>query len=387
MQGRAIKRTTRHRVEPDQRPHTIAAAPTEARAHRCPLAKREVDPALPSRLRRERLRRFEHKVAVIHRHLAIVAYQGEDAVGFRPHRQIEVVPHIQSRHHGHELVKAVGPAPRDGEEEVELGGTKDGRDIHGREKKTVAARRGLVTLAFHMACDLILVLDAPSTRDVLPVLRPLQGTVRWVKIGLEMFTASGPDCVREVAGLGFKVFLDLKLHDIPNTVAKAVESVSKLPIGMLTLHTSGGRDMIQWAVKAQQEHAPGLLLLGVTVLTSTSAAGLAETGVPFAPADQVVRLGQLATEAGLRGLVCSPLEIVPLRAALPKDITLVTPGIRPREAKADDQHRVMTPAAAAEAGANYLVVGRPIFKAPDPVAAARAILAELELPKAEGLKG
>ncbi len=386
MQGRVIERTASQGIERRQRPRAVAAAPTETRPHRCALAQREVDPALPARRRRKHLRRFEHKIALVDRHLGIVAPEGEDTVRFRPHHQIEVVAHIQGRHHGHEIVEAVGAAPRDGEEKVELGGTKDGRDIHGREKKTVAARPGLVTLAFHMACDLILVLDAPSTRDVLPVLRPLQGTVRWVKIGLEMFTASGPDCVREVAGLGFKVFLDLKLHDIPNTVAKAVESVSKLPIGMLTLHTSGGRDMIQWAVKAQQEHAPDLLLLGVTVLTSTNAAGLAETGVPFAPADQVVRLGQLATDAGLRGLVCSPLEIVPLRAALPKDITLVTPGIRPRDAKADDQHRVMTPADAAEAGANYLVVGRPIFKATDPVAAARAILAELGTPKAEGLK-
>lgn len=201
-----------------------------------------------------------------------------------------------------------------------------------------------------------------------------------------MFTACGPDCVREVADLGYKVFLDLKLHDIPNTVAKAVESVAHLPISMLTLHTSGGREMIQWALKAQQQHAPDLLLLGVTVLTSTSAAGLAETGVPFAPADQVVRLGQLATDAGLRGLVCSPLEIVPLRAALPKEVTLVTPGIRPRDAKADDQHRVMTPGEAAEAGANFLVVGRPIFKAPDPVAAARAILAEIRSIETEGPK-
>ncbi len=228
-----------------------------------------------------------------------------------------------------------------------------------------------------MACDLILVLDAQSPRDVIPALRPLQGTVRWIKVGLEMFTACGPDCVQEIAGLGFKVFLDLKLHDIPNTVAKAVESVSRLPIGMLTLHTSGGREMMQWAVKAQQQHAPHLLLLGVTVLTSTSAQGLAETGVPDSPEKQVVRLGQLAVEAGLRGLVCSPLEIAPLRAVLPPGVALVTPGIRPRDAKADDQTRVMTPGEAARAGANFLVVGRPIFKAPDPVAAARAILAEI----------
>jgi len=228
-----------------------------------------------------------------------------------------------------------------------------------------------------MPCELILVLDAQSPREVAPALRQLQGTVRWVKIGLEMFTACGPDCVREIAGLGFKVFLDLKLHDIPNTVAKSVESVAKLPIGMLTLHTGGGREMMQWAVKAQQQHAPDLLLLGVTVLTSMSEAGLAETGVTGTPAQQVVRLGRLAVDSGLRGLVCSPLEITPLRDALPADVALVTPGIRLRDAKADDQTRVMTPGEAARAGASYLVVGRPIFKAPDPVAAARAILGEL----------
>ncbi len=228
-----------------------------------------------------------------------------------------------------------------------------------------------------MACDLILVLDAQSPRDVAPALRQLQGTVRWVKIGLEMYTACGPDAVREIADLGFNVFLDLKLHDIPNTVAKAVESAAKLPIGMLTLHTCGGREMMQWAVKAQQQHAPDLLLLGVTVLTSMSAPGLAETGVADSPERQVVRLGQLAAEAGLRGLVCSPLEIAPLRAVLPAEVALVTPGIRPRNAHADDQTRVMTPAEAVQAGANFLVVGRPIFKAPDPVAAARAILTEV----------
>ncbi len=228
-----------------------------------------------------------------------------------------------------------------------------------------------------MACDLILVLDAPSPRDVAPVLRQLQGTVRWVKVGLEMYTACGPDAVREIAALGFEVFLDLKLHDIPNTVAKAVESAAQLPIGMLTLHTCGGREMMQWAVKAQQQHAPNLRLLGVTVLTSMSAEGLAATGVADTPEQQVVRLGRLAADSGLRGLVCSPLEIAPLRAVLPPAVALITPGIRPRDAKADDQTRVMTPAEAARTGANFIVVGRPIFKAPDPAAAARAILAEL----------
>ena len=229
-----------------------------------------------------------------------------------------------------------------------------------------------------MPCELILVLDAQSPRDVAPTLRQLQGTVQWVKVGLEMFTACGPDSVREIAGLGFKVFLDLKLHDIPNTVAKAVESCARLPIGMLTLHTSGGREMMQWAIKAQQQHAPDLLLLGVTVLTSTSAAGLAETGVADFPEKQVVRLGQLAVDSGLRGLVCSPLEIAPLRSVLPSNVSLITPGIRPRDAKADDQTRIMTPAEAARAGASFIVVGRPIFKAADPVFAARSSLAEVQ---------
>lgn len=228
-----------------------------------------------------------------------------------------------------------------------------------------------------MPCELILVLDAQSPREVAPVLRQLQGTVRWAKLGLEMFTACGPDAVREIADLGFKVFLDLKLHDIPNTVAKSVESASRLPVGMLTLHTGGGREMMQWAVKAQQTHAPHLLLLGVTVLTSMSAAGLAETGVATSPEDQVVRLGKLAADSGLRGLVCSPLELAPLRAVLPAEVALVTPGIRPRDAKADDQTRIMTPADAARGGSRYIVVGRPIFRAPDPAAAAKAILAEL----------
>jgi len=225
-------------------------------------------------------------------------------------------------------------------------------------------------------CELILALDAQCPADIAPALRQLQGTVRWAKVGLEMFTACGPDCVREIADLGYHVFLDLKLHDIPNTVARAVASVAALPIRMLTLHTSGGREMMQWAARARAEHAPSLLLLGVTVLTSTHAAGLHETGVTASPAEQVLRLGRLAAEAGLSGLVCSPLEIAPLRAALPPSVTLVTPGIRPRNAATDDQARILTPAQAAAAGANYLVVGRPIFNAPDPVAAARTIAHE-----------
>ncbi|HXC01481.1 MAG TPA: orotidine-5'-phosphate decarboxylase [Opitutaceae bacterium] len=233
-----------------------------------------------------------------------------------------------------------------------------------------------------MPCDLILALDVPTRADAAPILRSLRGSLRWVKIGLQMFTACGPDCVREVADHGFQVFLDLKLHDIPHTVAKAVESLAPLPIGMLTLHASGGREMMAAARAAQQQTKPELLLLGVTVLTSMDAAALAEIGVSAAPDAQVARLARLATEAGLRGLVCSPLEVQLLRTQLPTDVQLITPGIRPAsEVGTDDQKRTLTPAEAARVGANYIVVGRPILKAKDPAAAARAILEELDRAK------
>jgi orotidine-5'-phosphate decarboxylase len=229
-----------------------------------------------------------------------------------------------------------------------------------------------------MSCDLILALDVPTREAAAPILRQLRGQLHWVKVGLQMFTAYGPTYVREVAGMGFNVFLDLKLHDIPNTVTKAVESLAPLPISMLTLHTAGGAEMMRAALAAQQKHNPKLLLLGVTVLTSMDTAGLGEIGVPASSADQVVRLGQLAATAGLRGLVCSPLEVAMLRSKLSTDMQLVTPGIRPAdETGGDDQKRVMTPADAAKAGASYIVVGRPILQAADPAAAARAILAEL----------
>ncbi len=228
-----------------------------------------------------------------------------------------------------------------------------------------------------MPCDLILALDVPTREEAAPILRQLQGNLRWVKLGLQMFTAYGPNYVREVADMGFDIFLDLKLHDIPNTVAKAVESLGPLPIKMLTLHTSGGGEMMRAAAAAQQKTNPNLLLLGVTVLTSTDAAGLNEIGVTASPADQVARLGKLAVASGLRGLVCSPLEVELLRRTLPASTQLVTPGIRPAGDEVGDQKRIMTPAEAARVGSSYIVVGRPILKAADPALAARNILAEL----------
>lgn len=229
-----------------------------------------------------------------------------------------------------------------------------------------------------MPCELILALDVPTREAAAPILRQLRGELQWVKIGLQMFTAYGPNYVREVAGMGFHVFLDLKLHDIPNTVGRAVESLCPLPIRMLTLHTGGGGEMMRAALASQQKGNPDLLLLGVTVLTSMNDATLREVGVGAPAMDQVARLGRLATDSGLRGLVCSPHEVALLRAQLPPDTRLVTPGIRPAgEGGGDDQKRVMTPAEAARAGSTHIVVGRPILQAPDPAAATREILAQL----------
>lgn len=226
-------------------------------------------------------------------------------------------------------------------------------------------------------CKLILALDLPDRESALKILDGLRGKLEWVKIGLQMYLKYGTDFVREVSGMGFKIFLDLKLFDIPNTVASAVESVSALPVSMLTIHASGGREMMRRAVESAAERNPELLILGVTVLTSFDADSLAETGVELEPEWQVEKLAKLAVDSGLKGLVCSPLEIEGLRSILPEDTVLVTPGIRPSGSSADEQKRIMTPADAARAGSDFIVVGRPILKAENPAFAVSKILEEI----------
>ncbi len=228
-----------------------------------------------------------------------------------------------------------------------------------------------------MNCDLILALDVETAGEARSVLRGVGDAVGMVKIGLQLFTRHGPDLVKEIGESGHKVFLDLKLHDIPNTVAKAVESLASLPVSMLTLHASGGSEMMRAAETARVSLAPGLLLLGVTVLTSMDEPALRATGVGQSPPEQVRRLARLAKESGLRGLVCSPMEAAALRRDLGGDMTLVTPGVRPAGGDTHEQKRVATPASAARAGANWIVVGRPILQATDPRAAALAIRREL----------
>ena len=206
--------------------------------------------------------------------------------------------------------------------------------------------------------------------------RALDTEVGMLKLGLAFFLAQGPAGIRAVTDA--PVFLDLKLHDIPNTVAGAVSAVSPLSVAMLTLHASGGSAMIAAARRAAEAAGPARpKLLAVTVLTSLSAEALAETGVSASPQAQVLRLAKLALAAGADGLVCSPQEVAMLRGEIGPEPLLVVPGIRPAGAPAGDQARTLTPREAVTAGADWLVIGRPITEAPDPTAAAAAIAAEL----------
>jgi len=221
----------------------------------------------------------------------------------------------------------------------------------------------------------IVALDTPDAGQALDLARSLRPDILWFKVGLELFTSAGPGVVQELRGLGASVFLDLKLHDIPNTVARAVESISRMGVEMTTLHGGGGQAMMEAAVKARAEHGPALL--AVTVLTSMDAAALQDVGVAATPEAQVLRLAELAAECGVDGAVCSPLEVARVRAAACEKFLLVTPGIRMTGDSQDDQVRVASPALALRQGADFLVVGRPITQAPDPAAAARRLLQTL----------
>ncbi len=229
---------------------------------------------------------------------------------------------------------------------------------------------------------IIAALDVPTASAALDLVRALSGSVAGFKVGSELFTAAGPDIVRAIRALGGWVFLDLKFHDIPNTVAKAVASAAGLGVRMLTVHTGGGGAMLRAAVESAREAAgrPGLeppLVLGVTVLTSMGPDDLREVGLGDDVGSQVERLARLAAASGVRGLVCSPLEIERLRRIIPPEMELVTPGIRSGHDAAGDQKRTLSASEALRLGANWLVVGRPIYAADDPRAAAQRILGSL----------
>lgn len=233
-----------------------------------------------------------------------------------------------------------------------------------------------------MSNPIIVALDVPSVEKALSLAEQVAPAVGAFKIGSELFTSGGPDIVRRIRATGASVFLDLKFHDIPNTVAKAVAAATRLDVQMLTIHTSGGPEMMRAAEASGQETAnllgrPAPLVLGVTVLTSMDGNELASIGLPSNPGKQVERLASLAASSGLRGLVCSPLELVALRQMLPASVQLVTPGIRGPGDATGDQKRTLSAPEAMAAGASWLVIGRPIYAAENPRAAAEKILATL----------
>jgi orotidine-5'-phosphate decarboxylase len=227
-----------------------------------------------------------------------------------------------------------------------------------------------------MDSRLIVALDFPAAAPALALADRLQGLCRWFKVGLELYIAEGNSIVEELRKRGFSVFLDLKFHDIPNTVAGAVRSAAAAGAQLLTVHAAGGPAMLEAAIGAANGVPDPPQLLAVTVLTSMDQLQLSAIGIDRSPETQVLRLADTAAQAGINGFVASPEEVSALRHRFP-DAMLVIPGIRPAGAAVGDQKRIATPSAALAAGASSLVIGRPITQAPDPAAAARAILDEM----------
>jgi orotidine-5'-phosphate decarboxylase len=224
---------------------------------------------------------------------------------------------------------------------------------------------------------LIVALDVPSAEKARQVVQSIGESASFYKVGKQLFTAEGPQVVRDLVASGRKVFLDLKFHDIPNTVAGAVAEAAKLGVTMVNVHASGGRKMLKAAVDAAAQSESKPLLLAVTVLTSLSDEDLPEIGVTGSAQEQVLRLAKLALSAGCGGLVASAREARELRSRFGSDFAIVTPGVRPAGAVIGDQSRVLSPKEAVAAGATHLVVGRPILEAPNPAGAAEEIVREM----------
>ncbi len=223
----------------------------------------------------------------------------------------------------------------------------------------------------------IVALDYANSQDALTLVDQLDPNLCKLKVGKELFTAAGPQLVEQLVAKNFKVFLDLKFHDIPNTVQKACEAASNLGVWMLNVHASGGSAMMQAALEGVHKSSNPAYLIAVTVLTSMNQASLNEIGIEGGVENQVLKLAKLTQNAGLHGVVCSAMEAKLLRKQLNNDFLLVTPGIRPANVNANDQSRVVTPQDALNSGASYLVIGRPITQAPNPLQALQGILQTL----------
>ena len=216
---------------------------------------------------------------------------------------------------------------------------------------------------------IIVALDYPEAAPALALVGRLQPSLCRLKVGKELFTATGPVLLEQLMRRGFEIFLDLKFHDIPNTAAQACKAAASLGVWMVNVHALGGRKMLEAAREAIAQSAQQPRLIAVTLLTSMAQQDLADIGIAATPAEMVLRLASLARDSGLDGVVCSAQEAALLRKQCGKDFCLVTPGIRPAQASPDDQSRVMTPLAALQAGSSYLVIGRPITRAADPLQA------------------
>ncbi|MBU3071648.1 orotidine-5'-phosphate decarboxylase [Aestuariicella sp. G3-2] len=225
---------------------------------------------------------------------------------------------------------------------------------------------------------ILVAMDFDNQQACLEMASRLDPALCRLKVGKELFTAAGPQVVEALMGKGFDVFLDLKFHDIPNTTAKAVKAAAELGVWMVNVHASGGERMMAAARNELDKRSGNVpLLIAVTVLTSMEASDLAQIGIAREPREQVLHLAGLAKQSGMDGVVCSAQEASMLSTQLGSDFCLVTPGIRPADAAADDQRRIVTPADAIAAGSHYLVIGRPITQAPDPVAACHSIAASI----------
>ncbi|OHC90106.1 MAG: orotidine 5'-phosphate decarboxylase [Sideroxydans sp. RIFOXYB12_FULL_59_6] len=223
---------------------------------------------------------------------------------------------------------------------------------------------------------IIVALDYPQASSALALAERLEPALCRLKVGKELFTSAGPQLVEKLQQRGFEVFLDLKFHDIPNTTAQACKAAAALGVWMVNVHALGGRKMMETAREALANNAQRPKLIAVTILTSMAQEDLSGIGIQDSPAQMVSRLAQLTRDSGLDGVVCSAQEAAALRQQCGKDFCLVTPGIRPAHAAANDQSRIMTPQAALQAGSSYLVIGRPITQAPDPLQALQDILKE-----------
>lgn len=226
---------------------------------------------------------------------------------------------------------------------------------------------------------IVIALDYKDEASTINLVNQLQPELCRLKVGKELFVRCGPELVKKLIDKGFDVFLDLKFHDIPNTVAAACQAAADLGVWMVNVHACGGRKMMQAAREAiaSSQHKP--LLIGVTVLTSLSREDIAETGLDVEPQQQVLRLARLAKDSGLDGVVCSPLEAEMLKTEVARDFCLVTPGVRPVGSAMGDQQRIMTPSQALNAGSDYLVIGRPITASENPLKSLQAILSECQV--------